>query len=918
MKKNYLYLIGLCATCFVAAFLMMNSCNTPTQNKEAVFSKGFDKPSKIKTSKKTVEAKAEFTEQRILHEFNMQKNPQTGLVTKEAKQAELQMAHQMRRTNTQTENVTYIYENRGPTNLGGRTRTIVVDKSDASGNTILAGGINSGVFRTTNGGQTWTKVSNNNDIHSVTTIAQDPRPGFQNIWYYATGEALFGSTNLGSTTFLGNGLWRSTNNGVTWSQIPNSGSNQGDVDSVLDVVSHIQVHPVTGDLFIASFVGIYRFDGTDLFTELQPTNINAFNNNYVTDLKITPSGRVYAALHFDEDTALDGVWTLANGVTGTANWQDIAFDGNPTGWNDRGRIVLAIAPSNENLVYALFADGTNGVEADLWRWNLSTLTWTDFSGRLPDEPGGDLSGNDPFAIQQGYDLVVSVKPDNPNFVVIGGTNAYKITNIETDSQFQRIGGYLTNTTYELYSTPGFAQHHPDVHALVFSETNPNIMYSGTDGGIHVTTNINNSQVDWTSLNNNYQTYQFYHVALDNGGSNIVLGGTQDNGTVAGGTDLGAPTNTIMSSVLTGDGAASAISRDNACLPFFKSVQNGVIVRDCPGQEIEITPSGSSSQFVTYFYLDPDNNNALYYAGNNVMYSTTNSSGVTSNSWTNLGAIGAQGNNITVFEASRGAYNPASSYLLIGTAQGNVGRLQNPQNAVNFNSLVDITPPNMTVGSYVSSIAVHPTNSNIAMVTVANYGVQSIFYTTNVTSNTPTWNLVERNLADFSIRSTTITSVNGQTKFFVGTSRGLYSTSNPLTNDWTIESPNQLGFSLISALRYRSSDATILVGTHGDGMWQANVDSTLSIDDTVLSSSSFQLYPNPVRDNRFSISLAENSNEPLKVSLFDMKGNLIYKLKENSLESSIITVQPDVILSSGTYLLMLEQNGKKTTKQVIFE
>ena len=89
---------------------------------------------------------------------------------------------------------------------------------DATSNTMLAGGISSGMFRSTDGGASWTKVSSNDEIHNVSSIAQDPRSGFQNIWYYATGEWTGNSASLGSA-YRGQGVWRSTDGGVTWSQI---------------------------------------------------------------------------------------------------------------------------------------------------------------------------------------------------------------------------------------------------------------------------------------------------------------------------------------------------------------------------------------------------------------------------------------------------------------------------------------------------------------------------------------------------------------------------------------------------------------------------------------------------------------------------------------------------------------------------
>jgi len=78
-----------------------------------------------------------------------------------------------------------------------------------------------------------------------------------------------------------------------------------------------------------------------------------------------------------------------------------------------GRIVLGIAPSDSDVVYALYANGNSGaIEADLWRYDVGLNSWTDFSSTLPDEPGGNLGGNDPFAVQGGYDLEVIIRALN--------------------------------------------------------------------------------------------------------------------------------------------------------------------------------------------------------------------------------------------------------------------------------------------------------------------------------------------------------------------------------------------------------------------------------------------------------------------------------------------------------------------------
>jgi hypothetical protein len=175
-------------------------------------------------------------------------------------------------------------------------------------------------------------------------------------------------------------------------------------------------------LFIATNAinkNIYRYDGTSFTKEF-----NIIGSGW-TDVVIATNGRVFASLENS------GVWTSP---TGNGSWTLIAENGTPTDWASTGRIVLGEAPSNPDVIYALYVNGNLGsIEADLWQYNLSSDTWTDYSSKLPDEPNGDLVGNDPFAVQGGYDLVVSVKPDNENYVLIGGTNIYKIEDITTDA-----------------------------------------------------------------------------------------------------------------------------------------------------------------------------------------------------------------------------------------------------------------------------------------------------------------------------------------------------------------------------------------------------------------------------------------------------------------------------------------------------
>ena len=888
-----------------------------------------------KLPKKTPEQRALYTEERAKYEFKLQRNPNTGEIPKDEKIQEFDNAKKAKirvqgGVNSRAADAAFI--SRGPDNLGGRTRAFVVDRSDNTGNTMIAGGVSSGVFRTTDGGASWTKVSSNNEIHNVTCIIQDPRSGFENVWYYGTGEALGNSTSLGSL-YLGRGIWQSTDGGLTWSQFAGTNSTQESFDSTFDMVFNLAIDPTTGYLF-AAVVGQVLFY---LPTGAAPPNPAGWYNlksaatccstSQPTDIAITTGGRIYASIG-DRTSPFDanrGVWATNSIFTPAAL---ISGGGS---FNPSGRTVLALSPSNQNKLYVLFDNGINSScaglsapEADLWMWDQSASggagAWTDYSSKLPDETGC-LDGNDPFAIQNGYDLVVSVKPDNENFVVIGGTNAYKIADITGAGTFTRIGGYNSASNYALYDTPGGAEHHPDIHAMVFSPFNNNILFTGTDGGIHKTNDVTAGTVDWINLNNNYVTQQYYHVAIDPQlSSDYVIGGLQDNGTNEGGTSAGQPNLTNQVRIWGGDGVAVGISRDAADVPVFHGFQAGPIYRAFRDNFTwaNITPTGSSSQFVTYFYLDPDNNKTLYYVGQNRLYRTNNSTNVTTvvgaggTDWTDMSTAGSiTGGSATeyfsVLSTPRETYNSGTSYLLMGTDEGNIYRLNDPQNASDITGATKITPGAAT-GGVVTGLAVHPTNRDIVLATYSNYGVVNIFLTTNATAPTPTWTTVERNLSAHSIRSSAIVEANGETMYLVGTARGLYSSLDPTSQDWIREAPNLIGFAVVSSMAYRPVDGKLLIGTHGNGMFEATITQVLGLEESNFSKS-ISIYPNPVKDV-LRVNLTNNLGASATYKIHSLLGQMV---TQGELKDERIDVNN---LNPGLYFLEITSEGKRGIKRFI--
>ncbi len=795
------------------------------------------KPSILTIDKeKRVKEKQASVGERELFEFEMLRDPATGKIPRMARKNAFDAAK-----------ITPTYESatlgplgvlsvtpKGPTNLGGRTRALGIDVRND--NVMIAGSVSSGVYRTTNGGTSWTRVVPVGQVHNIVSIAQDPRPGFQDIWYFGTGESSGNSTSLGSTYF-GSGIWKSTDNGVTWAQLASTASAIESYTVAFDFVHKIAVDPTNGNVYAAASNTIQRStDGGTSWTTVLGTLANA---GY-TDVIVTPAGRVYAA--FTGGDASNGVWTSATGASGTWGTRIAGTGGVPShaNWNAQstyGRVVLAYAPSSTNIVYALYWNNLSfgcpgGLpEAELYRWDQTLNTWTDLSANLPNE-GVCHVGNDPFAAQGGYDLVLTVKPDNANTVFIGGTNIYRSTNgFTSTAATTRIGGYNAAGSYALYPNS-----HPDIHTLVFGAGSNSILYSGNDGGIQKA-DITAGSVTWTPLNNDYVTYQYYHAdILPVGGSDIFVGGAQDNGTTL---NTGS---TTASSILGGDGVATGfISYTNpTSFNIIAGTQDGNLVR-LTGPSLGfggIVPAGSSSIFVTYFNLDQDNTNNLFYAGLSSLYrtriaSTISAGTVTGNAatgWELMASAGISGNirslatsrNKTYADAPYSASN-VNRKLYIGTSTGRVYRLNDPAFVSSATAAVDISPVGFPA-AIVSSISINPSDDNEILITYSNYGVNSVYHTTNANAATPTWTVVEGPAGSAvqlaSARSSAIVKVLGVTEYFVGTSTGLYTTTtlSGATTAWTKVGTSEINFAVVSQLRYRPADNKILAATHGNGFF----------------------------------------------------------------------------------------------------
>lgn len=901
---------------FVSAILLFSKLHAPTTAQT----------SKIRPlSPKSLFGTTENPRARIEYEVRKLINPITKKIPEDIRRRELEYAETLPVVD-ESSNESFTWTHRGPWNVGGRTRALALDISDPNEQTILAGGVSGGMWRSTNGGTSWTRTTDASQLQSVTCIAQDTRPGKTNIWYYGTGEFIGNSASGGEAMFKGDGIFKSTNGGLSWTPLASTVSGTPQTfDVVTDFIYNIAIDPsntTQDEVYAACYGAVLRSTNGGNTWNAALNGLGNPNQAMSTDVAVTSTGVVYTTVS-SNSSSTKGIFRSTDGIT----WTNITPTNFPSSYR---RIVIGIAPSNENIVYFLAetpgGGKLNSVDNEwtsLWRYNASENSWTNLSENIPEF--GAPVGN--FNSQGSYNLVIKVKPDNANFVIIGSTNLYRSTDgFTTTNNTTWIGGYSTANDISQY-----ANHHPDQHALVFyrNSARSNWLLSGHDGGVSRTTAINNPTVSWTSLNKGYLTTQFYTVAIRNASGDLnIVGGKQDNGIYRG---VSSSSTAAWQNVFGGDGAFCAIASSGN--PYYVSSQNGLIYRLYLNPDgsynlsnwTRVDPQGGSGYlFINPFALDPNNSNVMYLAGGTTLWRNSNLTGIPSLSnnpatsgWTNFN-INA-GGTITAVSVST---TPANR-VYFGTANGGVFRIDNANSS--SPSFFDITGLSMPPG-YVSCIAVDPTNSDNAMVVFSNYEVISLYYTTNGGS---TWTAVAGNLEQNSngtgngpsCRWAAIRNVSGGKVFLVGTSAGLYVTStlNGMSTVWQRQAPSTIGRGIVNAIATRESDGLVVVATHGNGVYSGTVNSLVSAPIETSKPKAFYLaqnYPNPFNPTT-TIEYQLPSATFVKLDVFDALGRKVSTLVNERKGAGAHRVNFNAAgLASGTYFYKLQAGDKVEARKMM--
>ena len=836
--------------------------------------------------------------------------------------------------------------NRGPWNVGGRTRAFGVDVSNE--NRLLAGSCSGGMWISTNGGTSWAQTNTLSQLKNATCLTQDKRSTHTNTWYYGSGEAYGASASSGSGAYyLGDGAFKSTDGGLTWSPLAaTAGGNPNGFSTgwqlVWNMANDNSANDSIDEVYAAIYGGIMRSvnGGTTWTTVIS-------GNSYFTDVQVSAAGVVYATC--SDDGTQKGIWRSDSGTAFT----NILPTGFPTAYN---RIVSGINPNNENEIYFLantpgFGKVTyNYLDSAEWNslWKYTYVsgsgagaggTWQDLSMNLPNS-GGMF---DKWNVQGSYDMMVKVKPGSSNTVYIGGTNLYRSTSGFQDSTSTTfIGGYQQFSALPVINS--YANHHPDQHGVEFLPSNADVMFSYNDGGVFKTMNDTASAVVWQSLNNGYLTTMFYTIAIDHAtpGNNIIVAGAQDNGTWY--TNTASPT-TPWSQPRGGDGSYCAIADGQT--NYYFSIQNAKMMKatlDAAGNvttSARIDPIGlKNPEFINPYTLDPNNNNIMYLAGGKYLWRNNDLSGITTTaggSWDSIStnwvqyidSVPAVNSVITAVTACK---TPANR-VYYGTDKQKVYRVDN----ANVGTPTPLNITSTTAGvvfpssGYVSCIAVDPLDGNKVIVTYSNYGVYSIFYSEDAGT---TWmkiggNLEASSVGSPSVRWASILHVADGTVYLLATSTGLYATDTLIAGGaaagsgtvWVQQGTSSIGNSVCDMIDVRSSDGLVVVATHASGIYSTTITSVndiVTVEDIQASTYDLTLtnYPNPVNEST-TIEFVLNNKANVTLQIWDAYGRLMETLVNAKLsEGKHTIVFNKKNLKSGIYYYSLTADRKRKTNKMV--
>jgi hypothetical protein len=417
--------------------------------------------------------------------------------------------------------------------VGGRMTALAA----APDGSLFAGAADGGVWKSADGGQHWTPVTDSQATLSIgALLVTGPASGYT--VYVGTGEA-----NTSSDSYAGVGVLASADGGLSWHQVGGSELNGALIFRLVQDGS---------TLLAATSHGLYSFDtvsSTHWTAVLQPAgppsdgkNFNLVVGNMITDVAVRPGTggkQVVAVAGWRAGAPTNGLYVSGDGGA------HFSFLANPQGW------VPAKAEGRTTLAYSAAGDRAYAIVQSPYLLNVGTNGKTLLQGVYESangDPNGPWtkvatssklasSGSAQFisrigkgygpGIQAWYNQFLVVDPANKDHLYLGLEEVYETQN--GGSSWNTVGPYW-NFGFTCFSYTPFEgtcnhnQAHSDQHAAIIAGGK---LYVGNDGGVYARALTDHTAGDWTNLNQHLDALQYY--GAQGSGDSIIYGGMQDNG-----------------------------------------------------------------------------------------------------------------------------------------------------------------------------------------------------------------------------------------------------------------------------------------------------------------------------------------------------------------------------------------------------
>lgn len=789
---------------------------------------------------------------------------------------------------------------RGPNNVGGRTRVVMFDPNDSTNKRVFAGGVSGGLWVNddiTNSSSPWSRITNVPGNMAVNCMTYDPNN--TDIMYLGTGELY----TAGAVT--GNGVYKSSDGGNSWELI--FGGNDGPTFIGSQAI-------VPGEYFVQDIIAWNHNGATEVFIAIGASYWR-YGGDLTTFLGFGSDFGVYKSVDGGVNWSKPAI-PEKNSHTQQPNDFEIAADNSiwlaTTGnyYGDAGgtifkstdgstfvtrkeientlRTEIEVSSTDPNLIYVL-ARSSDDLPKIYKTTDAFTASFEEVA--LPDDADTGIPANDFTRNQAFYNLMIELDPTNDNILYVGGIDLFRSVN--GGNTWGQISKWSNNNN--LNDLP-CALVHADQHAMTFRPGNSNQAVFGNDGGVYYSNSLISAagSASISAMNTDFNVTQFYSAAIaPTAADEYFIAGSQDNGTqLFNNPNSGGPDATVE--IFGGDGAACFVDQEGEDYLIVSYVYHeSVYLFDFNASDWrEIVSDNGDGDFINQADLD-SNLDILYTNGTDRaegLYRLHRFSGLTSIPQGGKAAMSSIQNPLlssspTAIKVS--PYTKSSTTLLVGTENGTLLRVQNADNGASWTAITGIN----FVGS-ISDIE-YGSNENEILVTFHNYGVQNIWYSDD---GGLSWQEKEGDFPDIPVKAILQNPIT-QNEVIIGTELGVWKTENwqaPAPN-W-VQTYNGMSDVKVTDMQYRKDGHAVLAATYGRGVFTGVFGSN---DATfVLSSNNSSQRVSPNEDVVFAI-------EYEAISGFDENVNLSVANLPSGASASFDPISPIRVNGKGVFELTID-------------